>query len=323
MRTEKENLMTALDGGIPDHVPCFWAGGQLMISSVIQNVPPFGTPEGYDWWGVHWTATENSGGMFTPTVGRKPVLTDITKWREQVKFPDISGIDWEEAARRDRAWLDPDKLTDFYGLGNGLFERVHFLMGFEEAMYAIVEEPEEVAALADAIADLYVRIIEKVGQYYKPDYFTFLDDYTHQKGSFISPATFDEIFAAPLKKIVDAVEANGMKYIQHCCGKVEVLAENMHAIGIRRLDPVQPCNDVAALIQKYPDMSFMGGLDLLGVIDNPYSTEADIRRDVRHCMDEYGKDGRYATYCCSVSMYDPAAFAPGKKLGIVIDESFR
>ena len=66
-----------------------------MISSVICNCPAFGTKEGYDWWGVHWTATDNTGGMFTPTVGYPPVLTDITKWREQVKFPDISNIDWE------------------------------------------------------------------------------------------------------------------------------------------------------------------------------------------------------------------------------------
>ena len=133
-----------------------------MISSVICNCPAFGTKEGYDWWGVHWTATDNTGGMFTPTVGYPPVLTDITKWRAQVKFPDISNIYWEAAAKRDTARLDPNKLTDFYGLGNGLFERLHFLMGFEEAMYALMEEPEECAALVSAIADFYIQIIEKL-----------------------------------------------------------------------------------------------------------------------------------------------------------------
>ena len=319
--TERERLTLALEGGKPDRVPCFWAGGQLMVSSVIGNMPPMGQPEGYDWWGVHWTATENTGGMFSPTVGVAPVLTDITKWREQVKFPDISDIDWEEAAKRDTSYLDPNKLTVFYGLANGLFERVHFLMGFEEAMYAIVEEPEEVAALIDAIADFYVEIIEKVGKYYHPDYFTLLDDYTHQNGAFISSSTFDEIIAPSLKKIVDAVEANGMKYIQHCCGQVQKVLGNLHAVGIRRVEPCQPCNDVAQMIREYPDMSFMGGLDLQGVVDNPYCTEEDFRREVRRCIDEYGDDGRFSLYCVSVSMYNNAEFAPGRKLGIVLDET--
>jgi hypothetical protein len=65
------------------------------------------------------------------------------------------------------------------------------------------------------------------------------------------------------------VEANGMKYLQHCCGQVQAVLDNLYAVGVRR-------------------------------IDNPYSSEADIRREVRRCIDEY---------------------APGKKLGIVVDES--
>ena len=113
--TEKENVQVALEGGIPEHTPLFWNGGQLMVSSVIGNMPVPGTAEGYDWWGVHWTACEEACGAFAPTAGRPPVITDITRWREQVKVPDISGIDWEAAAARDTAHLDPNKVTIFTG----------------------------------------------------------------------------------------------------------------------------------------------------------------------------------------------------------------
>lgn len=294
-----------------------------MICSVIGNIPQLGLKEGYDWWGVHWTATEDTGGMFSPTVGMPYVLTDITKWREQVKIPDISGIDWEAAAARDTAYLDPNKLTNFYGLGNGLFERVHFLMGFEETMYALMEEPEEVAALVSAIADFYVEIIKKVGEYYKPEYFTFLDDYTHMNGSFISPELFDELFAPSLKKIVDAVEGSGMKYIQHCCGQEQLLQDSFYKIGIRRMEPCQPCNDVQKMKEKYPDMGFMGGLDLQGVVDMVDVTEEQLRAEVRRCIDEYSEGGRFVLYGCSVSMYDPAAYAPTGKMGIIIDEAIK
>lgn len=318
--TEKENLMIALDGGKPEHIPCFWAGGQLTFSSAIRNVPPFGQKEGYDWWGIHWTSTEDTFGMFTPTVGKPRILTDITKWKEQVKFPEIDSIDWEAVAKEDLKAVDPTKLTNFYGLVNGVFERVHFLMGFENAMYAMLEEPEAVAELANAIADFYVKVIEKVGKYYKPDYFTLLDDYAHKDGGLISPAMFEEIFAPALKKIVDAVEANGMKYIQHCCGQEQLFQDALYKIGVRRMEPCQPCNDVLAMKAKHPDMAFMGGLDLQGVVDLPDVTEEQLRAEVRRCISEYGSMESYAVYGCSISMYDPDAFGPKGKISIIMDE---
>lgn len=124
--TEKENVQVALDGGIPEHTTLFWNGGQLMVSSVLGNMPIPGMKEGYDWWGVHWTACEEAGGAFAPTVGRPPIIEDIECWKDQVKFPDISNIDWKAAAARDTANLDPNKISNFYGLANGIFERIHF-----------------------------------------------------------------------------------------------------------------------------------------------------------------------------------------------------
>lgn len=318
--TEKENLRIALDGGKPDHLPNMLVGGQIMTSSVIRNYAPLGSPEGgYDWWGVHWTSCAESGWMPTPTVGRPPVISDITKWREEVKFPDLSEIDWEAAAAKDCAHLDPNKLTNFFGLGNGIYERVHFLLGFEETMYALMEEPEEVAALADAIADFFVELIEKVGKYYKPDYMTFLDDYTHKDGSFLSPKQFDEMFAGPLKKVVDATAANGMKYIQHCCGQEHILIDNFYRIGIRRVDPWQPCNDVEKMA-KYPDMVFIGGCDTQFVVDVPGVSEEALRQEVRRCVDTYGPYGNYVFWPTSLSMYDFSAYAPGGKIWVMMDE---
>ena len=321
--TEKENLRIALEAGIPEHTPLFWVGGQMMISTVIGNMPIPGSKEGYDWWGVHWTACEEAGGAFAPTAGRKPILTDIENWREEVKFPDISGIDWEAAAARDTAYLDPNKLTNFYGLANGVFERIHFLMGFEETMVALVTNPEDVADLANAIADLYCEIIRKVGQYYKPDYFTLLDDYTHQHGAFMSSATFQQCFAPALTKIRNTVEESGMKFILHCCGRSEKMLDDFYACGIRRLEPCQPVNDINAMKEKYPDMAFMGGLDLQGVIDNADATEEDLRAEVRRCMDAYSKGGRYIVFGVTLSMHDPSAYAPGKKMAILIDEAMK
>lgn len=321
--TAQENLRIALDGGVPESLPCFFVGSQIMTSSVIQNLPPLGQKEGYDWWGVHWTASDSASGNYSPTVGVPYLLTDITKWREQVKFPDISGIDWEAVAAKDTQRIDRNNVTIFMGFYNGIFERIHFLMGFEETMMALMEEPEAVAELANAIADFYVELVDKIGQYYKPEYFTLLDDYTHKTGSFMSPATFDEVFAPALKKVVDAVTRNGMKYIQHCCGREELLLDNFYNIGIRRVDPCQPCNDVVAMRQRHPDMAFIGGLDVQGVFEVPGVTEEQLRAEVRRCAKEYGHMGGYVLYGATTCMHNPAAYAPGGIMNTLITEAVK
>lgn len=323
--TEKENLALALDGKKPEWTPCFWNGGQIILSTAVRNIPPIGDMQGYDWHGVHWTATEDTGGMFTPTVGMPFVLTDITKWKEQVPFPDIEAIDWEDAAKRDYEFFGIDRennILDYYN-GNGLFERLHFLMGFEESMLAIMEEPEAVYELVGAIADMYIAIAGKIAEYYKPDYYTFLDDYAHVRGLFISPDTFEELFAPHLKRIIDFVESTDMKFKMHCCGRQDLLLDNFYKLGIRRLDPGQPCCDLVGMKTRYPDISIMGGLDLQGVVDKADVTEEELRKEVRRCIDEYGPAGGFSIFGGSVDLYNPAMYAPDKKMGIIIDEANR
>ncbi|MEL4105884.1 uroporphyrinogen decarboxylase family protein [Oscillospiraceae bacterium WX1] len=323
--TEKENIILAFDGKMPEKTPCFWTAAQLILSSAVKNIPTLGLTEGYDWFGVHWTATEDTGWMFSPTADKPHVLTDITKWREQVKFPDIEKIDWETAAANDMMFFNIDrenKVMDYYH-GNGIFERLHFLMGFEEAMVAIIEEPEAVYDLMGAVADMYIAIAEKIDQYYKPDYYIFLDDYAHRLGLFVSPATFDKLFAPHLKRIVDFVGTTGMKFKMHCCGMQELLLDNFYKIGIRRFDPGQPCNDLVAMKKRYPDIAIMGGLDIQGVVDYPGVTEEQLRAEVRRCIREYGPMGGYIIFGATVALYMPEAYAPGQKMGIILDEYYK
>lgn len=320
--TEKENILLAYEGKKPQWTPCFWAGAQLLLSSAVKNIPGLGLTEGYDWFGVHWTATENTGWMFTPTADKPHVLTDVTKWREQVRFPNLEEIDWAATAERDFAFFGTDrtKVQDYYQ-GNGLFERVHFLMGFEEAMVAIQTEPEAVYELVGAIADMYIAIAEKIAIYYKPDLYTFLDDYGHHRGIFISPETFDRLFAPHLKRIIDFVNTTDMKFKMHCCGMQELLLDNFNKIGVRRLDPCQPCNNLVAMKARYPDISLMGGMDIQGVIDFPGVTEEQLRAEVRRCIDMYGPMGGYIMFGATVELYNPASFAPGQKMGIILEEA--
>ena len=55
----------------------------------------------------------------------------------------------------------------------------------------------------------------------------------------------------------------------------EYFLDRFYELGIRRIDPCQPVNDINAMKAKYPDMCFLGGLDIQGVIDMPGKTEEE------------------------------------------------
>ncbi len=317
MLSKRENALIALRGEKPEYVPCFFDAIQVIPSGAAQEVPPLFQGPGYDGYGVHQTPTESASGMFTPTPNVPPVLEDVTEWKSVVKFPDYEHIPWEQIVAGETEAMHLDKanfVQDLY-CAQGLFERLHFLMGFENALCAIMEEPEAVSDLVAAIADKKIEFLQKADYYYHPDYFTYLDDYAHMNGLFISPDTFREIFKPQIARIVEACNKTNMTFKQHCCGKMEDLLDDFLDIGITAFDPVQPVNNIPEMKKKTLGRAgIMGGLDVQNVVDRPGSTDEEIVAETRRCIDTYGEGGGYVIFGASLSMYDPMQYAPGGKL---------
>ena len=290
-----------------------------------------GSGPGYDGFGVHQTPTESTGGMYTPTTNMDPVLPydDIEDWEDIIKFPDydqFSSEDWENAAKEDaaRMHLDPSEYVQDMFCTKGLWERLHFLMGFEDACCALMTNPDEVKAIVTAIADHKIRYIEHVAKYYPQiDYFTMQDDYSHKDGLFMDPDTWREIFKPQLKRVVDAAQAYGMTYKHHCCGKMEDLLDDLLEIGITAFDPVQPLNNIPEMMKKtIGKAGICGGLDVQNIVDRMDQgvTEGEVRAEVRRCIDEYGQNGGYMVYGASIFIHQPEHRKPGGNIYIVMDE---
>ena len=319
----KREVLTALRGGTPTSVPCFFSDCELMFVSPMGERPPLGVSEGYDAWGVHLTASDAAGGAFTPTPTVPPILTDVTEWKSQLTFPDYDSVDWKAAYKADEdtfKWDRTNKVQDMF-CANGLFERLHFLMGFEDTLCSFYEEPEAVEELIAAIADTKIRLIKNALPIYKPDFFTFLDDYAHQEGLFMSLDMFRKFFKPHLKRIVDAVHEEGVLFKMHCCGKMQSLTQDYMDLGIDAIDPVMCMNDIQAMKEIFQHkVGIMGGLDMQGVIDNVSATEEDVRAEVRRCIDMYAPGGGYMIYGASVNMRSKTAWGPHGCIGALIDE---
>ena len=107
---------------------------------------------GRDWFGCLWKYSEAAQAA-APDISEH-LLEDICDWREVVKFPDLDAWDWEKAVELDNMdKADREHQVVNVMMLNGMFERLHVLMGFEEALCALLTEPEEVGAFFDAMAD--------------------------------------------------------------------------------------------------------------------------------------------------------------------------
>lgn len=318
----RENTLLALQGRVSKYVPCYFSDIQFFSTPFHgEGIMLPGAPTGKDGYGVQLSNT--LGDAPTPTPGVPPVIKDITKWKETLILPDYKAVDWQVAAKAENArrGANPEEFVQDFIYPKGPFERLHFLLGFEEALCAIWDEPEDVDALLTTIVDNKIEFIHHIADAYRPDYITLMDDYAHQNGLMMSPVVFRELFKPQLKRLVDAVHSHGIKYKQHCCGKMDTLAEDFLEIGIDALDPVQPVNDIAAIQELFSGkVGICGGLDVQNVVDRDDVTEEELRAEVRRCIEQYGDKGGFTLYCATVDLRNPRSYQPGGKLFAVIDE---
>lgn len=188
-------------------------------------------------------------------------------------------------------------------------------------MCAILTEPGDTYNLLTAIVDNKIEFIHCIADAYQPDFITVMDDYAHQDGLAMFPTTFRKLFKSQLKRLVDAVHSHGIKYKQHCCGKMEALAQKFLDIGIDVLNPVQPMNDIPAMQVLFAGKArICGGLDVQNVIDLNGVTEEEIRAETLRCIEQYGRGGGYTLYCATVGLLNPKSYQPGGNLHTVIDK---
>lgn len=137
----KENTLLALQHKEPEFLP--------MITDV-QTYTPLGMDfvceytnvpgVAKDWFGQSWTY-EPKIKAANPTPGIH-LVPDITVWKDYMKFPDLSRLDWEGHAAADtKDWDRVHKLTRINDVF-GPWERMFSVMDFQEALCALIEEPE-------------------------------------------------------------------------------------------------------------------------------------------------------------------------------------
>jgi hypothetical protein len=310
--TEKENFLLVARGEMPEWVPRYLSppnAGTPYKPAVIALFPSVlnsgRTPDGggHDVFGVEYTPTDSTGGMALPTPG-KVILRDITKWRDVIKAPDLSDVDWEQMASRDLRHIDRANTALEMGTHFGYFQHLMAFMGFEEGLMAMYEEPGEVYALFSYLADFYDEVLKKSLEYYKPDLVLINDDTATAKNPFFSLEMYRELVKPFQMRQGALVTREGLPVDMHNCGRCEDFIDDWFDFGVTMWNPAQVMNDLAAVKKKYGRrLALVGCWDSSGPPSWPEATEELVRSEVRRCIDEYAADGGF---CFWGSVYGEA-----------------
>ena len=283
--TAKENLLRIYRGEKPCWIPVWLTDSQYCWPDVYQEHAQWeGT--GYDWWGQHWTYEPTIMGQM-PTPGYR-VITDIKKWQEEVKFPDLDAVDWESDAAIQTSRYDPDRAHLFHVV-EGIFERLHELMPMDETLVAMYEEPELVHKFFEAMVPYKIKLMDIVFRHYDPiDYIIWGDDWGHQRSGFFSNDMYREFIMPYTKPCWDWVHQSGRFIELHSCGLTQQYIEEFVEMGLDAWTP-QPINDLDMLTKKY-------GEKIALTVQQPEiagaASEKEARELVRKFVDTYAPRGK-------------------------------
>jgi uroporphyrinogen decarboxylase len=173
-----------------------------------------------------------------------------------------------------------------------LFERAWMLRGMPDLMVDMLEAPDWVEELLDALMAFNMCVVQELLKV-DVDGFLFGDDWGHQGGLLFSPRLWRRFVKPRLALLISTVKDAGKAAFLHSCGKVQALFPDLIEIGLDVFNPFQPdVMDVYEIKRQFGDrLSFYGGMSVQRIL--PHGTPKQIRAETRRLMAEIGRGGGF------------------------------
>ena len=291
--TPKENYLYMMRGNnIPEYMPSMFEPYRMPVQDEL--LTPNRAPDGpiVTSLGVTYVGTEENNWGAMPEPG-KIILDDITKWRDIVKIRDVTGRDWEGYYKKVSESIDREKMCVSVD-GGDYFLTLVSLMGFEGALMAMYEEPEEVKALFEYISEFYTMVLKKQFYYLKPESYILMDDDSAYRAPFFSVELYRELIK-PFHKIHCDIAINGGAIVdRHDCGKSEQFIDDWLEIGVKGWNPAQITNDLKGIKAKYGDRLVLSGCwDSQGRVGSKFVEEDELIEALYTYTDTFAPGGNF------------------------------
>lgn len=191
----------------------------------------------------------------------------------------------------------PDGMKAIGGVGNGVFEIVQDLVGYENLCIFSFEEPELYASLFEKVGQILYEIWQWFLKNYSDVYCVcrFGDDLGYKSNTLLSHEDIRKHIIPQYTRIVDLVHQYGRPFLLHSCGKIFAVMEDLIDAGVDILNPIQPCSkdmNPVNLRDAYRNrIVFHGGLDTQEIL--PKCSPEQVAEEVRKLIDVFKSEGNY------------------------------
>jgi uroporphyrinogen decarboxylase len=183
----------------------------------------------------------------------------------------------------------PDRFR-LVSIGFSLFERAWSLRGMPDLMIDMLETPQFVDELFDALVEFNLAIVEEVLRH-DVDGVLFGDDWGHQGGLLFGIRLWRRFIKPRVAELYGAVRRAGKAVMIHCCGRVQELFPELIELGLDVFNPFQPeVMDPYEMKHRFGDrLAFFGGMSIQRVL--PFGTPAEVREVALRLAERVGRGG--------------------------------
>jgi uroporphyrinogen decarboxylase len=166
-------------------------------------------------------------------------------------------------------------------------------MGYETLCYALYDNRDLVAAIADRLLDMYTPMLASILAFERVEIIWGSDDMGFKTGPLISPEDLRQFVLPGHQKMAAMAHAAGKPYLLHSCGNLETIMDDL--IEDVKIDAKHSFEDTVEDVRdakrRYGDR-----VALLGGIDVDFLCRADetaVRARVRDTLDVCLPGGGY------------------------------
>lgn len=211
-------------------------------------------------------------------------------------FPDPSWWDMSVLPEQIRKINAEKRYAIKIGNGNP-FERVSWMLGFENTLISLMINPELIHHLMDRATNYFIGFfdaaIEAAGGMI--DLVFTADDLAGQEGLLMSPEQIEEFIAPYHKRLNDFLHGKGIKILYHSCGAVMEAVPQLIGCGVDVLESLQFYTrgmEPELLKDRFgADMCFHGGVSVQKTLVT--GTPEDVRQEVAMLKKVLGRQGGY------------------------------
>jgi uroporphyrinogen decarboxylase len=220
-------------------------------------------------------------------------------------WPDPETIDYSTLVAASQCL--PQGMGIISGVG-GIFTRCWMILGYEHFCLSLADDPDLVAEVFRRVATIQCAVLRRVVK--MPEVFAiwYGDDLAYTEGLLASPRTFRQLLFPWLEELASIAHGAGMPFIMHTDGKLWEILDDLVALGLDALHPIEPkAMDIGEVKRRYGQR-----LALFGNIDLGYTltrgTPDEVRAEVRQRIHDLAPGGGYGVGSSnSVTRYVPLA----------------